>query len=676
MSKEKKYFRINFLFLMWVHVLLAAFWGCAGEPSGPAYIKNGKEYGKVRGAFRHRWWNYYERGLSFADGEFYNEALKDFNTAIEMREKDQRRARTYGMHFVDYFPHRELGIVNYKMGKLDDAKKELELSIMQFPSAKARFYLDRVRKDLILQEGRLISPPILTLDMKDHELWTREDPVHISGVAIDEQFVSGINISGTPLFIEGSQKQIPFNKSLHLSQGQHTIEVEAKNLFGKVARRKIVIHIDRQGPLITVENLTIDRLTSGLKVEIQGSIHDEAGVDQVILNKKVLPIKKGREVYFSETFSIDTNTLNLSAVDRLGNETSADIDLSRAVAGNKPLLLASADSDLKSLVAGLFGPKDTRPPRISMKGFTDTQTVYLDKIYIDGQVSDENKITHLAVDGLPILRRKGRSIFFGYLADLNVGKNIINVEALDEAGNRAAKKIFIFRKIPTALKLEERLSITVMPFDHLMNVSDTSLAFQANLVDHLVNRNRFNVVEREKLDRILQEQKISRTKLIDRQTALRVGRLTAAQSIIAGVMIVTTNGIEIVSRLIDTETSQILASNDVYDEVQDLRALNSMAEALAIKFQKDFPLLDGLILQRKGANIFTDLGQDKVRIYRRLIVFHEEPVTHPNTGKVLGADNIIVGRARVTQVMPEMSKAKVIRGKPETIRQFYKVITE
>ena len=61
-------------------------------------------------------------------------------------------ARTYGMHFIDYFPHRELGIVYYEMRKMDAAKKELELSLVHFPTAKARFYLDRVRKALIEQE--------------------------------------------------------------------------------------------------------------------------------------------------------------------------------------------------------------------------------------------------------------------------------------------------------------------------------------------------------------------------------------------------------------------------------------------------------------------------------------------------------------------------------------------
>jgi len=77
---------------------------CSGSPQRPVYIKDGKEYGKVQGSFRHKWWNYYERGLSFQEGKFYSDALLDLREAIQQRKKDQRMARTYGMHFIDYFP--------------------------------------------------------------------------------------------------------------------------------------------------------------------------------------------------------------------------------------------------------------------------------------------------------------------------------------------------------------------------------------------------------------------------------------------------------------------------------------------------------------------------------------------------------------------------------------------
>jgi len=169
---------------------------------------------------------------------------------------------------------------------------------------------------------------------------------------------------------------------------------------------------------------------------------------------------------------------------------------------------------------------------------------------------------------------------------------------------------------------------------------------------------------------------MSRTKLIDKSTALKLGRLIAAQSIITRSIIETGTGIEIVARWIDTETSEILAVEDVYDEVKDLPALRLLAQGMAVKFHRDFPLLDGLIIRQKGKYIFTDLGQDKIRIQRRLIIYREEPITHPVTGKVLGADNVIIGRARVTQVMPDLSKAEISVGRDISIKPMDKVITE
>jgi len=195
-------------------------------------------------------------------------------------------------------------------------------------------------------------------------------------------------------------------------------------------------------------------------------------------------------------------------------------------------------------------------------------------------------------------------------------------------------------------------------------------------MDSLFNQNRFRVIERNLLDLILQEHKLSQTKLIDRDTAVRVGKLLSAQSIITGVIIENHAGIEIVARMVDTETSEILATADVYDEVKDLHALKLLAEGLAIKFHRDFPLVEGAIIQKKGKYIFTDLGQDKIKVNRRLIIYREEPVKHPATGKSFGADYRIIDRARIKQVSPEMSKAEVFNDKDRSINQSDKVITE
>jgi TolB-like protein len=527
--------------------------------------------------------------------------------------------------------------------------------------------------------------------------------VVISGLAEDEQYVAAIRIRGVPLFLEGSKKRIPFSEPLVLAQGHHTIEVEARNLLGKATKRQVVIHVDRQGPLVTIDELRIDETAAEKKIEISGFLYDEAGVSGVLINDIEIPIRPGVEVPFSKRLTVDTSVLELVARDRLGNQTSATIPLLGAAkeisileetdtgkiaslksairnpqfAIQNPLLLACADLDAcNGLIAGLFGPGDTRPPILQLRGWTDTQTVYVKKIYLEGQVSDESTIASLSINQIPILRRKGQSIFFSYLTELQEGENSIVVEARDGAGNLATKKISVFRRVPKALQLAERLSISVIPFEQKGAVSEASVAFQDNLIAALVDRDRFRVLERDKLDLILREQKLSRSDLIDRSTALRLGRLVAAQSIISGSIIETRAGIEIVARMIDTETSEIMATEDVYDEAKDLPALRSLAEGMAIKFHREFPLLGGLVIQSKGKQIFTDLGKGKIKLQRRLIVYREEPIEHPVTKKVLGADNEILGRARVTQVLPEMSRAELLDDKGDTIKRLDKVITE
>lgn len=668
----------SILFLLAL-ITLSSFWNCAPQPSRSVYVKNGKEYGKVPGAFfRDRWWNYYQRGLSFAEGEFYQEALADFKEAIERREKDQWMARTYGMHFIDYFPHRELGILYYQTGNLEAAKKELELSLSHSPSAKARFYLDHVRKTLIEREAKEVTPPELTLNFETAEVWTREDPVVLSGVAADEAYVAGISINSVPIFLDGSEKRISFRRELVLSHGLHNIQVVARNLLRRTTKKQIVIHVDREGPLVILEELSLNRSAKGREVTIGGLINDEAGVSELIINGQVIPIRKGMEVSFSYKLLIDTDVLALVARDRLGNQTSSEFRLSPESVSYVPIQLAYAElGGGAPLTRFLFGTGDSLPPRIKLKGWTDAQTVYLEKIYLEGQIIDESKIESLTVNQIPIvLSPEGRIIFFSHFAELREGENTIKIEARDKAGNTATREISVTRKVPKALQLAERLRLTVLPFEAKGEISDASLSFQNNLIESLVEQNRFWVVERDKLDVILEEQKLSQSKLIERKTALRLGELVAAQSIIVGSIFETRMGIEVVSRMIDTETAEILATEDVYGEVKDIPALRSLAEGMAIKFHRDFPLVDGLVIQKERRNIFTDLGQGEIKARRRLIVYREKPIRHPVTEMVLGADNEIIGHARVSQVMAEMSKAEVISGETESIKPMDKVLTE
>jgi len=668
---------LNHICLLIMMTVLAVL-NCTRQQSGPEYIRDGKVYGQTSGAFfSHRWWNFYERGVSYAEGRFYQEAIDDLQEAILQREEDQRMARAYGMHFIDYFPHRELGVVHFQMGNFDAAKEELELSLGQFPSAKARYYLDQVRQRIIEGAGIEVGPPILSVIVESDVIWTREDPVQISGVAEDENYVSGIVIHGIPLLLEGSQKQIAFEKELDLNQGRHDVVVGAANLMGKVANRRLTIHVDRQGPIIVLNMSQFDHDAPEPKVTIQGSIHDRAGVAGLMINDQEIPIHGGVDISFKHILYPDTDSLVFMAEDTLGNRTSSRIPLLNSLAGHNPVLLASADSDLDNyLLAALFEPKDTDTPRINLKGWTDAQTVFLEKVYIEGYVSDTGNIVSFSINKVPVLHGEGRLIFFSHFAALKEGENSILFEVTDKAGNTATKEIIVIRKVPAALQIAERLCLTVLPFSQKGDVSESSYSFQDYLIDSLIHRNRFRLVERNLIESVLNEQKLSRTSLIEKSTALQVGKLVAAQSIITGNIIETREGIEIVSRMIDTETSEILATVDVYNEGKSLASFKSMAQGMAIKFHREFPLLNGLVVQKKGKYIFIDVGGANIKLNRRVLVYRESPLFHPVTSKVIGTDNEIIERARIVQVGPDISKAELMRKKDGSVKLFDKVITE
>jgi TolB-like protein len=665
--------KLSCICLLLVAVFIWLISGCGGGASNAVRIKDGVVYGKTDGNFRHRWWNYYERGLSYADGQFYEEAAVDLSTALKARDNDQRLARTYGHHFIDYFPNRELGIIHFLTGKLNRAKDALVRSINQYPSSKARFYLDRVRKAIIEEQSLEVVPPHISLDVADHEIWTRDDPVIISGSVEDQNFVSRLVIGGKPIFLEGAKERVSFSEPLSLSQGRHSIEIAAINLAQKSSRARLVIHVDRQGPMVILEDLPIGGSL------LRGSVHDDAGVTELVINGQAVSIETNIEAPFSFALPLGIDQIAFRATDSLGNTTFSKIGLQERTAIPPWLLLASAGPvDTLHLAAhsGKRTRQDKRPPVITLDTLTNNQTVFLEKIYIEGRVRDESSITRLAINNLPILAREGKLVFFNHIAQLREGVNDVIIEAEDDKGNRSVKKIRLNRQTPKVMLLDERMRLAVLPYERKGAVSNASLSFQDNLISALFDQNRFQVIEREILDTVLQEHKLDRSKLAGGKSRIAGGKIAFAQSIITGSIIETHTGIEIVSRMIDTETSEIIAIEDVYCEARDLPSIKGLAQGTAIKFHLDFPLVTGDIIEALKKDVLFNIGEKRLRFNRRIIVFKETPVIHAETGHAMGTNSEIIDHARITQIGNELSKAEMYDGRSLKTDHTYKVITE
>ena len=234
-------------------IIVLAILGCESGPVRKPESADGKVYGTTSGTFRGRWWNYYERGVSYGDGRFWQQAEADLREALSQRSEDQRRARTYGMHFIDYFPHRELGVVLYHEERYAEAIVELEASLKSEKSAKAEYYLDWARKSRILQDKTDVRPPEIEVESPLPDLLTNAFSTTVTGMVRDESYVKSINVNDNPVRIDLAAKEVPFTVEMPLEPGENIIRIEAADLSGKLTVLERRLRVDRQGPILSID---------------------------------------------------------------------------------------------------------------------------------------------------------------------------------------------------------------------------------------------------------------------------------------------------------------------------------------------------------------------------------------------------------------------------------------
>jgi hypothetical protein len=660
-------------------LLIFSFVSCRHDaaPEGEgAYVREGKTYGVTKGLFRERWWNFYERGYSFSSGEFWDEAIADFKEALQQRNKDGYRARTYGMHFVNYFPHRELGIAYYHSGQYPRAVEELTSSLSQVETAKAKYFLNKARRELLRHTLSDTFPPSITFFSPGDGQTTNLLEIEVTGEAEDDTFVSSIAVNDSPLFIELAEKKISFSHRVSLKQGRNLIRIEAKDLTGKVAAREIKVLVDREGPLVAISEPLEGKTVHGNRVTVKGSLWDESGIISFTLKEKKVVLNSRKESSFSREIVLKEgdNMLPFEARDSAGNLTHGELHLvcnPRAGADEMsvPPFIKLAFLDRVIADSGgypLFARSksdDHTPPSISLKELTDSQTVYYDTIFIEGSVADQNEIREITFNDVPLRIRPGRHLFFNYLAPLQEGINRFDLRATDSFGNSAIKAITVERKTPEVKKVGSRLAVAVLPFERKGASVLGSLVYDG-LVNAFVNQARFNIVGREReLEAALGELKLSQTDLVDNTKALHLGRIVSAEGIISGTVTETPTSIEIYARFINTETATILAAKDVFEQDKSLPKLQYILKGLALKFEQSLPLLEGRVIKSKGKKVYIDRGaHTMLKKEMKVIIFREgEPLLHPITGKHLGCDTLELAEARIESVFDDFSVGKVLK---------------
>jgi len=340
---------------------------CASE-APPVHEKNGKKYGTTPGTFDSKWYDYYERALSYAEGGYFDEAISDFNDALCQKEFDKWGMGTYGQHHMDYFPNRELGVAYYYLGKSEEDKnllKEyfeyskscLKASLEQTPTAKTLYYIERVY-DQLDENGWLkkedISEPFIIADSIKVEVSKDiKGIVTISGrIRDDKNYIKSIEVEGELVFWLNSKSDVELNKRLNneisftkqilFPEGKQSVEIKATNIMGKSAKPyEKPFYVDYRGPSLGIAELRHDSLNDNIIVK--GFLQDESGVgESLFINKKKISVRQdgnGKRASFSAVIS-DSEQIELVAFDRLGNQMVSVQDVPKP----RPVLLASTDT--------------------------------------------------------------------------------------------------------------------------------------------------------------------------------------------------------------------------------------------------------------------------------------------------------------------------------------------
>jgi hypothetical protein len=187
------------------------------------------------------------------------------------------------------------------------------------------------------------------------------------------------------------------------------------------------------------------------------------------------------------------------------------------------------------------------------------------------------------------------------------------------------------------------------------------------------------VVERTALEAVLREHHLGAAGLADRRTPMRLGRLLGSDVVANGALVPFREGFEATVWLVNAATSNILGVADGFMPARDLTASQGLAEALAVAMEQTLPLVEGVVTDRDGAVVVTDLGTD-THVKREMGIWVFEPgpsVRHPTTGEPLGRDGHVIAEATIERVLPTTSRALLIEPDSRSeVRAGQRVITK
>ncbi len=139
-------------------------------------------------------------------------------------------------------------------------------------------------------------------------------------------------------------------------------------------------------------------------------------------------------------------------------------------------------------------------------------------------------------------------------------------------------------QISTKMTEQKKHTIAVIEFSDLQgNVTNFGRFLSEELITKLFETGKFKVIERQLLDKVIAEQKLSLQGVVDPESAKKLGKILGVDAICSGTITDLGQSLEINARLISTQTGEIVAvaSTKIFKDDSVLHLMSEGAAGVA-----------------------------------------------------------------------------------------------
>ncbi len=220
---------------------------------------------------------------------------------------------------------------------------------------------------------------------------------------------------------------------------------------------------------------------------------------------------------------------------------------------------------------------------------------------------------------------------------------------------------FFVLVLATGALAAEKITVAFVGLE-ASGVSEASVGGIADtFLDALINTKRFEIVERERLTTLMEEQGLALSGCTTMECYVQVGQLAGASKLIVGKVSKVGETYTANVRVVDVFVGKVELSESA--ESNSLDGLLSVTREMAGRLAASIPVI-GTVVSVSGDIIKLDLGNqegvkagDVVELYRL-----GEEYYHPDTGAFLGRDIEELGVAEITKVLADELSEAVFSG--------------